>query len=520
MTICVPSFGLKPNAANSIKTASQNQGDPMRPNPIPVSVLTFALLFAGIAFFLGTCQAIKADEVSSDSESAKPNVLFIFADDYSFDSVHATGNEEIKTPNLDALARSGTIFTHAYNMGAWGGAVCVASRTMLNTGRFVWNAQKLKLKDERENGRTWSQQMKSAGYETYFTGKWHVGGLKPADIFDRTGNVRGGMPNQTPEGYDRPVKGQPDKWSPYDKSKGGFWKGGKHWSEIVGDDAIGFLSDASKIDKPFFMYIAFNAPHDPRQSPKKYVDMYPADKILIPKDYLAKYPYQDEIGCGKGLRDARLAPFPRTEHAIQVNRQEYYAIITHMDVQIGRILEALDASGKSDNTMVFFTADHGLAVGHHGLIGKQNMHDHSVRVPFFVRGPGVEANKRISTRIYLQDVMPTTMKLAGIEKTDYIQFKGLAGLLDGSTDEHYPAIYGGYKNLQRMVTQNDMKLILYPTVPVTRLYDLKNDPLEMNDLAGSAEQSETMKSLFTTLLKLQKENGDALDLKAKFPKLQ
>ena len=110
-----------------------------------------------------------ADSVAAATNLEQPNVLFLFADDYSFDSVHVTGNKEIQTPNLDDLARSGTIFTHAYNMGAWGGAVCVASRTMLNTGRFVWNARKLKLKDEQANGRVWSQQMKSAGYETYLS---------------------------------------------------------------------------------------------------------------------------------------------------------------------------------------------------------------------------------------------------------------------------------------------------------------------------------------------------------------
>ena len=498
----------------------KNTGQTMRKPLQSIFVFLFVCLIGATSGgFFGSTVIGNDDADTAVTNSTQPNVLFLFADDYSFDSVHVTGNKEIQTPNLDGLARSGTIFTHAYNMGAWGGAVCVASRTMLNTGRFVWNARKLKLKDEQANGRVWSQQMKSAGYETYFTGKWHVGGLKPTEVFEHTGHIRGGMPRQTPSGYDRPIDGKPDQWSPYDKSKGGFWEGGKHWTEVVGDDAVGFLSTAAKSDKPFFMYIAFNAPHDPRQSPKEFVDKYPADKILIPKDFLTTYPYHKKIGCGPSLRDEKLAPFPRTEHAVQVNRQEYYAIITHLDVQIGRILEALEASGKSDNTIVFFTADHGLAVGHHGLIGKQNMYDHSVRVPFFVRGPGVATGKRLNTRIYLQDIMPTTMKLAGIEKQDFVQFKDLSGLLDGSTTDHYKATYGGYRNLQRMVTRGDMKLILYPTIPKMRLYNLKTDPLEMNDMAGSPEQADTIKSLFATLLELQKENGDELDLKAAFPKM-
>lgn len=454
----------------------------------------------------------------TNTTDAKPNILFIFADDHSYDSIHATGNDEIETPNLDALARESVHFTHAYNMGAWGGAVCVASRKMLNTGQFIWHSNKLDLKSEQAAGRTWSQQMKSAGYETYFTGKWHVQ-LNPKDIFDHVGNVRGGMPKQTPEGYNRPVEGQEDKWSPYDKSKGGFWEGGKHWSEVVGDDAIRFLTNAKQSEDPFFMYIAFNAPHDPRQSPKEFVDKYPLDKISVPPDFQPEYQYKEAIGAGVKLRDEKLAPFPRTEYSVKVNRQEYYAIITHMDQQIGRILEALEDSGKSDNTYVFFTADHGLAVGHHGLIGKQNMHEHSVRVPFFVKGPDVPRNRKIGAKIYLQDVMATSLAIAGANKAGPVHFKNLLPLIRGESSNHYSSIYGGYRDLQRMVIKDDMKLIIYPTIKKTLLYDLAHDPLEMNELSNSPKQTATVKSLFKELLKLQEETGDELDLKSTFREL-
>ena len=119
------------------------------------------------------------------------------------------------------------------------------------------------------------------------------------------------------------------------------------------------------------------------------------------------YPYKDKIRCPHSLRDEKLAPMPRTEHAIKVNRQEYYAIITHMDVQIGRILDSLEESGLADSTYVFYSADHGLGVGHHGLLGKQNLYEHSTRVPFIVQGPGIPKGKQIEAPIYLQDVMPT-----------------------------------------------------------------------------------------------------------------
>ena len=354
---------------------------------------------------------------NSQARAKQPNILFIFADDQCFDTLREWGNEEIETPNLDRLARSGVTFRRAYNMGSWSGAVCVASRTMLNTGRFLWRAHEVHphLENERSEGRFWSEYLREAGYETYFSGKWHVGKSKIAEAaFDNVRHIRPGMPNQTPAGYNRPIDGQPDKWSPYDTKFDGFWKGGKHWSEVLGDDAVDYLERAADREKPFFMYLAFNAPHDPRQSPKEFVDKYPLDTISMPENFLPEYPFKDYIGAGKNLRDERLAPFPRTEYAVKVNRQEYYAIITHMDQQIGRILEALEKTGKKEETYIFYSADHGLAVGQHGLLGKQNLYDHSVRVPFIVSGPDLQHGKQVDTPIYLQDVTASTLDLLDI----------------------------------------------------------------------------------------------------------
>ncbi len=468
------------------------------------------------------CLAWLAQPLAALAENAaeKPNILFIFADDQCFDTLRSLGNDEVQTPNLDRLVRSGVTFTHAYNMGSWSGAVCVASRTMLNSGRFVWRAEAVyaSSEQEREKGRWWSEYMKGAGYDTYMTGKWHVR-ASAEKSFHFVTNVRPGMPNQTPEGYDRPIEGQPDPWSPYDTKFEGFWKGGKHWSEVLGDDAEAYLAQAATRDKPFFMYLAFNAPHDPRQSPKEYVDKYPLDKIRVPASYLPEYPFKDAMGCGKNLRDEKLGPFPRTEYAVKVHRQEYYAIITHMDAQVGRILDALERTGKADNTYIFFTADHGLAVGHHGLMGKQNQFDPSVRVPLMVAGPGIPKDKRIDGDVYLQDIMPSTLELAGVRKPDHVQFKSLLPIIRGERDRNYDAVYGGYLALQRMVRQDGFKLILYPTISKALLFDLKADPGEMNNLADDPKYRATVKRLFATLLDLQEETGDKLDLNAAFPDL-
>lgn len=448
----------------------------------------------------------------------KPNILFIFSDDQSYETIRAAGQLDIDTPNLDRLADQGTYFTHAYNMGSYSPAVCVASRTMLVTGRSLWKAKRVTndLTESLESGRLWPQRMAAAGYETYFTGKWHI--RTDAKLaFDHSTHIRPGMPRQTSEGYNRPIAGEPDPWSPSDPQFGGFWAGGRHWSEVLGDDATRFLEQASTSEKPFFMYLAFNAPHDPRQSPQEYVDRYPLDRISMPETFLPEYPYNEAMASGRKLRDERLAPFPRDEYAVKVNRQEYFAIVTHMDTQVGRILDALEATGQADTTWIFFTSDHGLAVGHHGLMGKQNMYDHSIRVPFIVKGPGVPAGRQIDSPIYLQDAMATALDLADADSSE-IEFQSLLPLLAGSPSV-LDGVYGAYLDAQRAVIDDGWKLILYPAAKTARLYHLDEDPMELNDLAADPAMAERKKALFAKLLELQKTIEDPLSVAEIYPDL-
>lgn len=449
-------------------------------------------------------------------EVGKKNVLFIFADDMSYEAVGIAGMLNIDTPHLDKLAARGTRFTHTYNSGGWHGAICAASRTMLNTGKRLWDARGLENRQRMGNfakgKRTWSQRMSGLGYETYFTGKWHVS-IKSKAIFDHARHERAGMPKQVKEGYNRPVEGKTDAWSPYDKKFGGFWQGGKHWSEVVGDDTIDFIEDAKGRDKPFFIYAAFNAPHDPRQSPKKYVDQYPLREVDVPADFLPVYPFKDAIGCSAKLRDEKLAPFPRTEYSVKVNRQEYYAIITHMDAQIGRILKKLEDSGMADDTYVIFTADHGLSVGHHGLLGKQNMYDHSMRVPLFIAGPAVPKGKLVDTPVYLQDAMATSLSIAGDAVREGVWFDDLLPKVRGKFEGKGKGIYGAYMmDRQRMCVYGDYKLIIYPKAQVYRLFHLKDDPKEMKSLAGQQAYAEVVNSAFSYFEKLQAEHGDTLKI--------
>jgi len=451
--------------------------------------------------------------------ATQPNILFLFADDHCYEAVRAFGHTDIDTPNLDRLAARGMTFTRASNMGSWSGAVCVASRTMLITGRSVWDANQIyKTTDaEREKGVLWPQLMRDAGYKTYMTGKWHIQ-TDAEKCFDVVKDVRAGMPKTVPSAYNRPIAGQTDAWSPFDRSLGGFWEGGTHWSEVVREATIGFLADAKQQEKPFFIYAAFNAPHDPRQAPKEFIDQYPLSRIAIPSNFLPEYPHKDAIGCSHKLRDENLAPMPRTELSVKTHRQEYYALISHMDAQIGRILDALDANGQSENTWIFFTADHGLAVGHHGLFGKQNLYDHSVRVPFLVAGPGVAKGGKIDAPIYLQDVMATALDLAEAEKPTHVFYHSIRPLLSGvQTQSSYESVYGAYLDLQRSIMHDGWKLIAYPKANVLRLYHLGNDPEERNDLAADPLHVAMKQDLFGRLVKLSAEIGDKVDLTSMHP---
>ena len=505
--------------------------------------LSFRNIFLAVGVIVWSSLLFSFD--SGPKVPAKPNFVFFFADDLTYRALHYMGNEQVKTPNLDRLAARGTNFTHAYNMGGWNGAICTASRSMLVSGMSVWHVNQHREKwsagDTAALNTTWPKLLEKAGYDTYMSGKWHVDAPAPK-VFGRTEHIRGGMPKDSysspeaqaafaqaragkitwaeamPNGYNRPLSADDKSWSPTDSSQGGFWEGGKHWTEVVADDAADFARQASQSKRPFFIYLAFNAAHDPRQSPQKYIDMYPLESIKIPESFQPDYPLHDEIGVGPKLRDEALAPFPRTELAIKTHLQEYYAIISHLDAQIGKIMDDLEARGLLGNTYIFFAADHGLAVGRHGLLGKQSMYDHSLRTPLLMVGPGVSAGKTVAQDVYYQDIMPTTLELAGIPKPGFVEFKSLLPLAKGTqTCKSYEAIYGAYINFQRMVRQDDFKLIAYPKANKLLLFDLKKDPEEMNNLADLPKYQARKKALFAELLKLQKKYDDQLDLTAMQP---
>ena len=464
--------------------------------------------------FVQTVASGAAAGAAEGAGEKRPNFLFFVADDLTYRSIHALNNEEVRTPNLDRLVKRGCTFTHSFHNGAWEPAVCVPSRTMLNCGLTSFRAQR-----QLDYVPTWGQTLGNAGYQTYIAGKWHLDATVLQRSFQEMGPVGLGMFPSTADAYDRPSPG--NQWTPWDKSLKGHWihtdlwlnrrvDSVEHTSVVWASQAVDhLLNRAAKREQPFFMYVGFNAPHDPRQSPREFVEMYPASKIEVPPNYLPEHPFDQG---DHRIRDEMLAPFPRTKAAVQLHRSEYYAIITHMDQQLGLVLDALERSGKADNTYVLLTADHGLAVGQHGLMGKQNMYDHSIRMPLLISGPGIARGRRVDGLVYQHSVYATTCELAGIPVPKTVEFPSLAGYLRGEAGAQHDAIFSYYRGFQRAIRTKTHKLIVYPQVKVTQLFDMEKDPWELHNLAEDAGHAALRKELFAKLRQMQKEMDDPLEL--------
>ncbi len=467
----------------------------------------------------------------------KPNFLVLVADDQCFRTIRALNNEEVITPTFDRLVARGTTFTHCFHQGSWTGAVCVASRAMLHTGRYVWDCGGNNCGYYPLLG----EAMQMAGYDTYVVGKWHNGDQTALRSFTTGKTIGPGFYNSGPLAYDRPRPDDP--WTPWDPKYLGHWTPKDLWDiehpahkdlwnlqngpspikasaryqrqqhscEMYADSAVELLQKIGSHPpgKPFFFYLAWNSPHDPRQAPKEFVEMYPTEKIQVPPNFVPKHPFdQGDAEC----RDEKLAPFPRTPAAVQVHRSEYYALLSYLDRQLGRIIDALDKSGQADNTYIIVTGDHGLAVGEHGLMGKQNLYDCSVRMPFIVLGPGITGGRRIDSLMYQHCLFPTVCDLAGIAKPATVQFPSLLPLLQGQPGTVFDSVYSAYRGFQRMVRTDQYKLILYPEVRKLQLFDIQHDPWEINNLADDPSHGSTLAALFRQLKGWQEKVNDALVL--------
>lgn len=445
----------------------------------------------------------------------KPNVLFIVTDDQRWDTIHALGNKEIITPNLDNLAERGTSFVRAHIAGGTCGAVCMPSRAMILSGRNPFHLEELGGNIPAEH-KTLAETFKNNGYETIGLGKWHNGCPAYARSFTQGSKIFfGGMWDHwnvptcryDPTGkYDNVINFVVDFYNdnhPQSQHCDEF-DPGKHSSTLLTDAAIEMLNKNVGGEKPFFMYLAFLAPHDPRTMPDEFRKMYDPDKITLPPNF------QEIIDTNYPLmvhRDEHLAAYPREEKEIKRHIAEYFAMITHLDYEIGRLLNALHESGEEDNTIIVFTGDNGLAVGQHGWLGKEDIYEHGVRIPLIMAGPEIAGNVRNDAYVYLYDIFPTLCEKVGIPVPESVDGKSFAHLLDGNHGENFrDELYLIFDNFVRGVKDDNYKLIEYrngdtPEDKWTFLYDIKNDPWEIVNLANDKEYENIICEMRQKILK-------------------
>jgi len=434
-------------------------------------------------------------------QKKRPNVLFLFTDDQRADTIAALGNKHIKTPNLDRLVQRGTAFTRAYCMGAMQGAVCVPSRAMVMSGRTLF-----RVNEKLQGMALWPTMFARAGYRTFMTGKWHNQEASALAAFaEGKGIFFGGMGNP----YALPIADITPKRTLTEKKLTG-----KHSVALFADNAIEFIQEQKGADKPFVAYVAFNGPHDPRTAPKEYHEPYNKNKPPLPPNFLPVHPFNNGDMIG---RDERLAPWPRTKEVVQQHLADYYAYITYLDAQIGRILEALREAGLEDDTIIVFASDSGLAVGSHGLFGKQSVYDHSMRSPLIFAGPGVPKGKTSDAFCYLLDIFPTLGALAGVQGPEANEGKSLVPIMKGEATQVRDSIFLAYRQFQRAVREDRWKIIVYPHINKVQLFDMQNDPHEIKDLSGDPANAGHIERLTLKLKDWQKKLGDTQPLRSANP---
>lgn len=450
--------------------------------------------------------------------SSRPNIVFLLADDQRFDTIGALGNPEIHTPHLDRLVGRGTSFSRAHIPGGTVGAICMPSRAMIHTGRTLFHLEKNGAQVPPSHALL-GETFRKAGYHTHGIGKWHngteafhrsfssgehlfFGGMwdhwnVPVHDFDPTGAYTGRIP----------IIPDPFHSNQVHQVVANRVHHGVHSSELFTDGAISFLERADPA-KPFFLSVAYLAPHDPRSMPERFLKMYDPASLTLPKNFLPQHPF---AYIPPGMRDEQLAGLPRGEQEVRRHIAEYFAMISHLDDQLGRIFTSLEEKGLLANTLVVFAGDNGLAVGCHGLMGKQNLYEHSVRVPLLLAGPGVPIGHRSEANAYLLDIFPTLCALAQVTVPETVEGKSLLTNFREPPDAHREVLYLAYANAIRGVEKGGMKLLEYAGGPCgrqTQLFDTRADPFETMNLAEDPARKDLLAQLRVELFAQRDKWGD------------
>jgi arylsulfatase A-like enzyme len=415
----------------------------------------------------------------------RPNILLVVVDDQSpFDLRCYDPASRLETPVIDRLARGGMVIDAAYHMGSFSGAVCTPSRHMLMTGRTLWHLP-----------------IGPGGRRAAPAGPARcppdIAEQSLAAVFNRAGydTMRTCKQGNSYEGADRLFTTRRDA-----TKRGGSADDGSAWHA---EQVLAWLDGraAAGDDDPFFVFFGFSHPHDTRDGTPELLARYGASNHAdpatlpapgarappLPVNWLPRHPFddtdmrvRDEIAVS-GVWERRDERTIRNE----IGRQ--FACSANIDAQLGRVLDRLEATGQLADTWVIYTSDHGIAIGRHGLQGKQNLYEHTWRVPLVVKGPGVRPGSRASGNVYLLDLLATACDIAGIDVPATNEGRSFLPVLRGEVDRVRDVVYGAYcggtKPGIRSLRRGDWKLVKYQAGPAavveTQLFDLAANPHEL-----------------------------------------
>ncbi|WDI42959.1 sulfatase family protein [Bremerella sp. P1] len=419
------------------------------------------------------------------SAADRPNLIFLLTDDQRWDALGCMGNPVIKTPNIDRLAEEGVVFENAFATTA----ICATSRASFITGQY---ARRHGIVDFRAVltpeafSQTFPALLRANGYQTAFIGKWGVGNQLPADQYDY--------------------------WKGFSGQGKYFVDGRPHMTKHLEDQTLEFLDTCSP-EKPFCLQVSFKAAHCQDgpgwqfQHAPKYAEYYEDDTIVPAEtandEHYQKLPKQLQGGESRVRWHRRFDG----DEMVQKNIKDYYRLLTGVDDFVGAMVAKLQEKKLADNTVILFTSDHGFFLGEHGLSGKWLMYEESIRIPMIVFDPRLPKNKRGQRReemVLNIDVAPTLLDLAGIEPSSVMQGQSMKGLVEGNQSSGWRTEFL-YEHLfphatipqSEGVREDRWKYVFYPKSEpkLEQLFDLQQDPHEVNNLADDPKHTDKLKAM-------------------------
>lgn len=488
--------------------------------------------------------AIGFSHQKKKKDPSRPNIIFIMSDDHAYQAISSYGSNINETPNIDRLANEGMIFNNCFSTNS----ICTPSRASILTGKYAHKNGVYHLGNELSDEQlTFPGILQQNGYYTAMIGKWHL--------------------HTEPTGFDywKVLMGQGDYQDPSycEKSTGWGWENLKDYkgyvTDISTDFAFDFLNSRPK-DKPFCMLLHFKAPHDDWQYAEKYDTLY--NNTIIPEPANL---FDDYVGRAKAIKNCtqkigenhiyypeetgHLKGEARIKAQYQLFIKKYLRCVASVDENIGRVLDYLDANGLTENTIIVYTSDQGVFLGEHGLYDKRFMYEESLRMPFIVRYPKEVEAKSVNNDIITNiDFAETFLDFSGLSIPSEMQGKSIRPLLQSKTDvdwrqsmyyrywmhgshfnvpahygirtKNYKLIYyygrmleeGKHDDVVYQVAGSPMRLVndhsIHSTSPEWELFDLRNDPTEMNNVYFDKEHEEIIKDLKTQLIELKEYYGD------------